>query len=147
MNFKAFKENMLVYGSDVSNWPKGMKEAGREALEGSPEIRSLLASEERFEGILKTRKYEEPYGDLGERISAASVYKDKKTQRTSGGFLSDLLWEFSLHGRAVTAVAVAFIFALVIGFAIGFSNTSESLSAEQYQANLEDFLYYEGEVL
>lgn len=147
MNLKAFKENMAVYGSDVNNWPKGIKEAGLRALKSSSEIRSLSAYEARFESLLTKRKYEAPSPDLGQRISAAVVYREEKSQHASRGFFSGLLAQFGLPRPALTAVALAFIFALVIGFAAGFSTTSESLSAEQYQANLEDFLYYEGEVL
>lgn len=147
IDLKQFKKNLLVYGSDVRNWPEDIREPGQKALDSSAELRALLGDEKCFEEVLKTRKYEEPDRDLAERIISASVYKKKKTQDIFRGFFSDLLWEFSLPRPARTAVFVSLIFALIIGFAIGFSNPTGSVSAEQYQTNLEDFLYYEGEAL
>lgn len=147
IDLKQFKKNLLVYGSDVRNWPEDIREPGQKALDSSAELRALLGDEKCFEEVLKTRKYEEPDRDLAERIISASVYKKKKTQHIFRRFFSDLLWEFSLPRPARTAVFVSLIFALIIGFAIGFSNPTGSVSAEQYQTNLEDFLYYEGEAL
>jgi hypothetical protein len=147
MDLKQFKTNVLVHGSDVRNWPEDIRESGQRALDSSAEFRALLGDEERFEAVLKTRRYEEPDRDLAERIISASVYKKKKAQHIFRGFFSDLLWEFSLPGPARTAVFVSLIVALIIGFAVGFSDPTGTMPAEQYQANLEDFLYYEGEVL
>lgn len=147
MKLKEFKENLLLYGSDVHSWPKDLREAGQKALASSTEIQAVLALEERFEGVLKARRYEKPSGDLAERISSASAYRKRKVRHALAGFFTDLLWEFSLPRPALTAVSVALILALIIGFAIGFSDSTGTMSAEQYQANLEDFLYYEGEVL
>lgn len=147
MNLKQFKENMVIFGADLSAWPEGMREAGLKALQDSNEVRTLLAEEEHFERILKSRKHEDPSDDLAERIVSASRRGRKKSLSGIGGFLSELLWEFSLPRPALTAVSVALIFALIIGFAIGFSDSTGTTSVEQYQANLEDFLYYEGEVL
>jgi len=147
MNPKQFKENLLVYGSDVQKWPQDITQAGLKALQTSAELRVLLAHEEHFEQVLKTRKYEEPSSDLAERIILASQAKKKGVRRSLGRFFSELLWEFSLPKPAITAVYVSLIFALIIGFAIGFLNVTESVSTEQYQTNLQEFLYYEGEVL
>ncbi len=147
MNLKQFKENLLVYGANVHKWPEDIRQTGLRALETSSELRTLLAEEERFERVLKTRRYEEPSRDLAERIVSAAQPKKKKVWRRLGGFFSELLWEFGLPRPALTAVSVALIFALIIGFAIGFSDSTGTTSAEQYQANLEDFLYYEGEIL
>jgi|LGOV01.1.fsa_nt_gb hypothetical protein len=147
MNLKQFKENLLVYGADVHTWPQDIRQTGLKALENSAELRALLADEERFELVLKTRKYEEPSSDLAERIISASQLKTKKVRRSLGGFFSELPWEFSLSKRAVTAVSVSLVLVLIIGFAIGFSNPMGSVSTEQYQTNLQELLYYEGEVL
>jgi len=106
-----------------------------------------VEEEERFEGVLKTRKYEEPNRDLARRIVAAALHRKKKAQRNLGVFFSEVLREFSLSRRALTAVSVSLIFTLIIGFTIGFLNPSGYVSAEQYETNLEDFLNYEGDVL
>jgi hypothetical protein len=146
-NFEQFKEKLLMYGADVRCWPKDIRSSGLKALDSSPELQKLVEDEERFEGILKTRKYEEPSRDLAERIAGAALPRKKKAQRNLGVFFSEVLREFSLSRRALTAVSVSLIFTLIIGFTIGFSNLSGYVSAEQYETNLEDFLNYEGDLL
>ena len=146
-NFEQFKEKLLMYGADVRCWPKDIRSSGLKALDSSPELQKLVEDEERFEGVLKTRKYEEPSRDLAERIAGAALPRKKKAQRNLGVFFSEILREFSLSRRALTVVSVSLIFTLIIGFTIGFSNPSGFVSAEQYETNLEDFLNYEGDVL
>jgi len=147
MNFEQFKENLLMYGADVRCWPKDIRPSALKALESSPELQKLVEDEKRFEGVLNTRKYEEPSRDLAGRIVAAALPKKKKAQRNFGVFISDVLSEFSLSRRAFAAVSVSLIFTLIIGFTIGYSNPSGNVSAEQYETHLEDFLNYEGDVL
>ena len=147
MNFEQFKEKLLMYGADVRNWPKDIRSSGLKALDSSPELQKLVEDEERFEEVLKTRKYEEPRRDLAGRIVAAALPRKKKAQRNLGVFFSEVLQEFNLSRRALATISVSLIFTLIIGFTIGFSNPSGFVSAEQYETNLEDFLYYEGDVL
>ena len=147
MNVEQFKEKLLMYGADVRNWPKDIRSSGLKALDSSPELQKLVEDEERFERVLRTRKYEEPSRDLAGRIVAAAMPRKKKAQRNLGVFFSEVLREFSLSRRALTVVSVSLIFTLIIGFTIGFSNPSGFVSAEQYETNLEDFLNYEGDVL
>lgn len=147
MNLKKFKEKLLVYGADVHRWPRGEREAVLKALETSPELRALLAEEDRFEQVLRTRKYEEPSSDLAERIISASQLKTKEVRRSLSGFFSELLWEFGLPKPVLTALCVSLVLFLIIGFAIGFSSPTGSVSTEQYQTDLQELLYYEGEVL
>lgn len=147
MTPKQFKENLLVYGANVHKWPEDIRQTGLGALETSSELRTLLAEEERFEGVLKTKRYEEPSRDLAERIVSAAQSKNKKVWRRLGGFFSELVWEFSLPKPALTAVSVSLILVLILGFAIGFSDPIGAVSTEQTQTDLQEFLYYEGEVL
>ena len=146
MNFEQFEKNLLMYGADVRNWPKDIRSSALNAL-SSPELQKLVDYEERFEGVLNTRKFEEPSKDLAGRIVAAALPKKKKAQRKFGMFFSDILSEFSLSRRAFAAVSVSLVFILIIGFTIGYSNPSGYTSAEQYETHLEDFLNYEGDVL
>jgi len=147
MDPEQFKENLLVYGSNVHEWPEDIRQAGLKALEISSELRALLAEEERFERVLETRWYEEPSRDLAERIVSASQPKKKKVWPRLVGFFSELVWEFSLPKPALTAVSVSLVFVLILGFVIGFSNPIGSVSTEGTQTDLQEFLYYEGEVL
>ena len=147
MNLKQFKENLLAYGSNIHEWPEDIRQAGLKAMETSSELRTLLAEEERLERVLKTRKYEEPSSDLAERIVSASLSMRKRGRHGLSGFLSELVWEFGLPKRALTAVSVSLVLVLILGFAIGFANPTGSVSTEGSQADLQEFLYYEGEVL
>lgn len=147
MNFEQFKENLLMYGADVRCWPKDIGSSALKALDSSPELKKLVEDEKRFEGILKTRKYEEPSRDMAGRIVAAALPKKKIAQRNFGVFFSEILSEFSLSRRSFAAISVSLIFTLIIGFTIGYSNPSGSVSTEQYETHLEDFLNYEGDVL
>ena len=147
INFEQFREKLLMHGADVRCWPKDIRSSGLKALDSSPELQKLVEDEKRFEGVLKTRKYEEPSRDLARRIVAAALPKKKKAQRNLGVFFSEVLSEFSLSRRALTAVSVSLIFTLIIGFTIGFSNPSGYVSSEQYETKLDDFLNYEGNVL
>jgi len=147
MDPEQFKENLLVYGANVHKWPEDIRRAGLKALEISSELRALLAEEERFERVLRTRWYEEPSSNLAERIASASLSKRTRVRRGLVGFFSELVWEFSLPKPALTAVSVSLVFVLILGFVIGFSNPIGSVSTEQSQTDLQEFLYYEGEVL
>jgi hypothetical protein len=147
MNFEQFKEKLLMYGADVRCWPKDISSSALKALDSSPELRKLVEDEKRFEGILKTRKYEDPSRDLAGRIVAAALPKKKIAQRNFGVFFSEILSEFSLSRRSFAAISVSLIFTLIIGFTIGYSNPSGSVFTEQYETHLEDFLNYEGDVL
>jgi len=147
MNFEQFKEKLLMYGADVRCWPKDISSSALKALDSSPELKKLVEDEKRFEGILKTRKYEEHSRDLAGRIVAAALPKKKIAQRNFSVFFSEILSEFSLSRRSFAAISVSLIFTLIIGFTIGYSNPSGSVSTEQYETHLEDFLNYEGDVL
>ena len=147
MNFEQFEKNLLMYGADVRSWPKDIRSSALMALDSSPELHKLVDYEERFEGVLNTRKFEEPTKEFAGRIVAAALPKKKKAQRKFGMFFSDMLSEFNLSRRAFAVVSVSLVFILIIGFAIGYSNPSGYTSAEQYEIHLEDFLNYEGDVL
>jgi hypothetical protein len=147
MNLKQFKENLLAYGADVQKWPEDMRQAGLKAMETSSELRTLLAEEKRLEQVLRARKYEEPSRDLAQRIVSASLSKKRSPRRGLRGFFSELFWEFSIPRPALTAISISVILVLILGFAIGFLNPIGAVSTEQTQTNLQEFLYYEGEVL
>lgn len=147
MDPKQFKEYMLIHGTDIRGWPEDIRTRGLKALDASLELKALLKDEERFERVLKERRYEDPSPELAERIISASRQKKDKRLYSIAGFFSDLFWEFGVPNRALAAVSVSVLVALILGFAIGFFYPSGAISSEQNQINLEAFLYYEGEVL
>lgn len=147
MDLKQFKENLLLYGSDMNQWPEDIQKAGFKTLKNFSAFQALLNDEVQFEKALKTRKYEEPGADLTKRIISASLHEDKIFQPNLGGFFSELFQEFSLPKPVLTTVCVLVVSVFIIGFAIGFSKSTMSVSIEQDQTDLQDFLYYEGEAL
>ncbi len=148
MDPKQFKENILLYGVDLHQWPEEIRKAGLESLQNSSELRGSLTEQERFERVLKTRRYEEPSGNLAQRIVSLSLHHDKKSPFSLGLFLSRLfVGEFYLPKPALIVVSILMITALLIGFVIGFSNSTGSISTDQKQANLQEFIHYEGDVL
>jgi hypothetical protein len=147
MDPKQFKENLFLYGVDLNEWPEEIRQAGAESLRKSSELQTLLAEQEDFERILKTRKYKEPSGDLVQRIVSLSLLQDKKSPSGFGLFLSRLFAdEFYFPKPALVLGSSLMIAALVFGFVIGFSISTGSISIDRKQANLQDFFHYEGNV-
>jgi hypothetical protein len=148
MDLREFKENILLYGVDLHQWPEEIRQAGIEALHKFSELQALLAEYEQFERVLKTRKYEEPSNNLGQRIISVSLPQDKKSPFSLGLFLSRLFPdEFYLPKPALIVVSILTIIALLTGFFVGFSNHSGQVLPDQRQANLQEFLHYGGDVL
>lgn len=148
MDPRQFKKNILLYGVDLNKWPEEIKQAGRESIQNSWKLQALLAEHKQFERVLKTRKYEEPSGNLVQRIVSLSLYQDKKSRFSLGLFLSRLFAdEFHLPKPALIVVSILTITALVTGFFIGFSTSTRSMLTDQRQANLQEFLHYEEDVL
>jgi len=146
MDVKQFKENLLLYGADMHQWPEELKKAGLKVLERSPEIQVLLKEHEHFERLLKARRYEEPANNLAERIISAS--RQQKAPFSPGSFISALLNEFHLPNPALAALSAVIILVLVIGFVIGFSNPlGSSVSTAQEETSLQAFLYDEGDII
>lgn len=141
MDAKQFKENLLLYGADVYQWPEEIRTAGLEALKDSSELQFLVNEETRFERILKSRKYVESDSHLEQRIIAAALRIKKNPPLSINAFLSELLAEFRLP-KPAWIIAVL----LMIGFAIGFLDPLASAPAEQEQTNLQELLYYEEEI-
>ena len=145
---RQFKENILLYGVDLYQWPEEIRQEGVELLQKSPELQGLLAEYEQFERILKTRRYEEPSDHLGQRIVSLSLHQDKKSPFGLGWFLPRLFGdELYLPKPALIAVSILAIIALLTGFFIGFSNPSGQVLTDQRHASLQEFLHYEGDVL
>jgi hypothetical protein len=148
MDYKQFKESILLYGVDLHQWPEEIRQEGVELLQKSLGLQLLLSEYEQFEKVLKTRKYEEPSDHLSQRIVSLSLHRDKKSPFGLGSFLSRLFSdEFYLPKPALIVVSILTIIALLTGFFIGFSNPSGQVLADQREANLQEFLHYGGDVL
>jgi len=148
MDSDEFKKNLLWYGADLGQWPEAMRQAAMTALQNSSKLQALIAEQERFEGVLKRRKYEEPSDDLAQRIISASFQGNIKSSFSLRLFLSRLFAdEFYFPGPALLVASTLMIAALVIGFVIGFSSSTRAVLSDPRQANLGEFLNYEGNAL
>jgi hypothetical protein len=144
MDRRGFEESVLLHGADLNRWPDGIRQAGTEALRGSPELKTFLVEQEKFERVLQKRKYEEPSGNLAERIVAVSLRRAEPSSFRLGLFLSRLLAdEFHFAKPALVMVSILLITALVTGFFIGFSNLSGPTVTEPKEASFREFLHYE----
>ncbi len=148
MDPKQLKENILLYGVDLYQWPEEIRQEALELLQKSPGLQALLDEYEQFERVLKTRKYEEPSDHLEQRIVSLSLHQNNKSGFGFGWFLPRLFAdELYLPKPALIVVSSIAIIALLTGFFIGFLNPLGQVITEQRQANLQEFLHYEGDVL
>lgn len=148
MDPRQLKENLLLYGADLYQWPEEIRQEGLESLQRFPGLQALLAEYEQFERVLKTRKYEEPSGNLAQRIVSLSLHQEKESRIGLGFFLSRLFAdELYLPKPALILASILMIIALLTGFFIGFSNPSRAVLTDQRQTNLQEFLHYEEGVL
>jgi len=147
MDAKEFKEKILLYGADLDEWPEELRQAGVESLRNYSDLQALLVEQEKFETVLKARKYEEPSADLVQRIVSLSWHQDKKSPFGLSLFLARLFsYEFDFPKTALLVGCTVMIAALVTGFVIGFSYSPGSMLTNETQVNLQDFLHSKGDV-
>ena len=147
MDIKQFKDNLLLYGTNVHQWPQEIRNAGLEALKQSSKAQVLVAEHEGFEKVLRTRGYEEPSINLEQRIISASLSIEKKTPFSLDMFLSEIFAGFRLSRQSFAILSILLISVLLIGFSIGFLDSGGVTLAEQEQPDLQEFLYYLGDIL
>jgi hypothetical protein len=148
MDPKQLRENILVYGVDLYQWPEEIRQEALESLQKFPGLQALLDEYGQFERVLGTRKYEEPSDHLKQRIVSLSLHQNKKSGFGLGWFLSRLFAdELYLPKPALIVISIIATIALLTGFLIGFLNPSGHVLTDQRQANLKEFLHYEGDVL
>lgn len=147
MNEHDFKENLLINGADLRRWPEEIRQAGLDALLRSPSLGDLVAEQAEYDRVLESRGYDEPSGDLADRIIRASLRREQRASFSLSDLLSELLGVFVVPERAIVSVSTVMIILLLIGFAIGFSDPFGSSSTEQASNGLQDILYSEGALL
>lgn len=147
MDIKKFKENLLLYGANVHQWPQEIKREGLEALKQSSEMQVLVAEHEALEKVLRTRGYEEPSHTMEQRIISASLSIEKKAQFSLDVFLLEIFAGFKLSKKSFAVLSILLVTVLLIGFSIGFFNPGGATFADQKQPDLQEFLYYTGDIL
>jgi hypothetical protein len=144
MDPKQFRKKLFLYGAELNEWPEEIRQAGMESLRNSSELQALLAEQEKFERVLKTRKFEEPRGNLVQKIASLSSIHDKRSPSGFGLFFPRLFAdEFYFPKPTLVLASSLMIATLVAGFVIGFSNSNGSITIDQSQANLQEFLHYQ----
>ncbi len=142
-----FEKYLALYGAELESWPEEIREEYRHGLTVSTELRELLESENRFEGILRGISFEDPSSDLADRIIAASRKARQSHSPGKGSFLKELFSEFSLGRRAAAFAGALIIFVTVAGFAIGYKGVGETPASPLYTVSMGEFLQYDGEVI
>jgi len=148
MDAKHFEENVLSYGADLDKWPEEIRQEGMESLKNASELQAVLADQGKFEKVLKSRKYEEPSGNLSQRIISLSLQLEQKSPSWLSLFFSKIsVDEFFSHKPARIMASFLMISILVVGFFIGFSISPEPRISDERQAGLQEFLHYQGDAL
>jgi len=148
MDTKQFKENLLLYGADINQWPEKIRQSGVKALESSPEYRALQEDHDSFEKMLKTRRFEELADNFAQRVISASLQQRQKAPFSLGSFIEDMISEFRISKPALAVLSFVTVLVLTIGLTVGFlypSMTWVSNNAEE--TNLQAFLFDEGDVI
>jgi hypothetical protein len=137
MDKREFKEFLMLYGADISQWPDGLNDEARALLKGGGvvevELRALVEEEASFETLLGERSFEEPSDYLAGRIIAHTQESAPVQER---GLLGWIFAEF-FTPRAAIALALT----LVIGFVAGYM--TPKLSGPLDQLALEDEIMLE----
>lgn len=148
MDTTQFKENLLIHGANINQWPEKIRKTGLEALESSAEFQALQKDHEKFEKALQIRRYEKPADNFAQRIISASLQQRQKAPFSHGSFIADLINEFRIPKPSLAVLSFMMILALTIGFAIGFTNLSgSSVLNNTEEINLQAFLFDEGDII
>ena len=86
MNRKDFEKNLILYGSNIDQWPEDIRQDAVAVYESSAELQKLLKEEKLFEQSLKECAIEEPSSNLAHRIITSAnkrlVENDSNTLNT-----------------------------------------------------------------
>ena len=138
MNSEQFKEYLLLYGSDLENWPDGLDQQAMALFQGSSEIRELVENEKGFESVLMDRSVDTPSSDFERRITLSAK---PKTAREEGTFSFSTFFEFITLPKPALTMA----FLLLFGFSLGFFHDTYADTGEDPVELSEYITFEEGE--
>ena len=142
---KQFEKNLLLYGADLHLWPEGIRGTGLQTLEEFPGYQALVDEHRRFEDVLNGRPYEDPPGDLEERIIRASLPRPEAVSVSFRDIIVETLGWLGLGQPRAAVIALLFIF--IGGVIFGVAIPIDSSADQEVQLTLRDHLTYYGEVL
>jgi len=132
MTEKEFKQCLMLYGTEVENWPD---EILAEAIRAQyhPTLSELMLEEQYFdEMLLHSRRFEDASPDLADRI----IHAARSAVTTSRNSLATYLQELLASLLPQPAFALATV--LSLGIVIGFSVPAPASANESAQTYLED---------
>ena len=138
MNSEQFKEYLLLYGSDLENWPDGLDQQAMALFQGSSEIRELVENEKGFESVLMDRVVDTPSSDFERRIALSAK---PKTAREEGTFSLSGFFEFITLPKPALTMALLLMF----GFSLGFFHDTYADTGEDPVELSEYITFEEGE--
>ena len=142
---KQFEENLFLYGADLHQWPEDIRAMALQALEEFPDLQTLVDEHRRFEDILMDRPYEEPTGDLEERIVRSSLPRTEALSVSFTEIIVETLGWLGLGQPRAAVIALLLIF--IVGVIFGVAAPINSSANQEMQLTLRDHLSYYGEVL
>ena len=142
---KQFEKNLFLYGVDLHQWPEDIRGTGLQALEKFPEFQTLVHEHRRFEDILNDRPYEDPSGDLEERIIRASLPRTEDMGVNFRDIIVETLGWLGLGQPRAAVIALLFIF--IVGVIFGVAAPIVLSADQEVQLTLRDHLMFYGGAL
>ncbi|MBF0536642.1 MAG: hypothetical protein HQL03_00135 [Nitrospirae bacterium] len=140
MKLARFREDLLIYGTDLRAWPEDERQEGEALLRGSTEAARVYDEEVGFESMLSQRRCVLPADDLAGRIIAAI---DVPCSSDNGGLFRELLVYLGFSRVSFGVVAAAAVIIMLAGVIVGYTDPLNGQSTDV--ANL--LLDYTGEIL
>ncbi len=109
MNINSFQSCLSRYGATLENWPDDIRSEAEAALEGSLELRQMLAKERKFEGRLNDIAPPEPDKGFIDGIIAKSHTVEQDLSPVQSNRLP------RLTGWRMAASIVLFVAGLTMG--------------------------------
>jgi len=134
MHADRFRECLLLYGTDLEQWPAEARAAGWQALDQSSVCRALRDDHVQFEAVLRSSEPQAPRPGLEGRIIAAARRRERAGYPGLFEFLSSCSRDLRIPAPVLVAAAV-----LIIGIVIGLWMPSDPVLAESESAEAQLF--------
>ncbi|MBF0275447.1 MAG: hypothetical protein HQK84_09475 [Nitrospinae bacterium] len=138
VNKEMIKEHFALYGFDIEQWPREIRNELMKGYKDSSEFQEMAKKEKLFEEFISLRSFEAPSSSLADRIiNSAVVSKNEEIP------FIQMLQE--LFQRVFPKPAIALAFSLFIGFYVGFSYSLTDSQEKVSYSVLDETLYFEEE--
>jgi len=136
---KQLIDGLQLYGTAMEAWPEELRARVLRARQ-HPTFAAQIREQERFESLLRQRGFEPAHNGLADRILAAAHPVHRRERAGIAAWLQELLGELPvLQNPALVLASV-----LMLGFAIGFGATSQTLPGSEDYNTAFTFLEEDG---